>query len=180
MYNLYKKNDSFYYQTIKKNSMDGREEVYNLWYQIYYLEMGRNLQYVNHKKQQIMDSLEPHSYIFTARMHNRIVGSFRINFPEDGNLSYYKDFYELENLNSQEISIGTRYMVDRDYRGLYISWYLIDEAMKFLSLMNKKTLIIDCSPPVYEHFEKLGFTDLVGEKQSPEYGCVRIMKYDIG
>lgn len=48
MYNLYKKNDSFYYQTIKKNSMDGREEVYNLWYQIYYLEMGRNLQYVNH------------------------------------------------------------------------------------------------------------------------------------
>ena len=164
---------------IEKSNNYSRDSVYDLWYQVYFMEMGRNAHYANHKRKQITDALEPHSYIFTAEIYNTVIGSLRVNFPEDGNISYYKDLYELDTLQVKSVGIGTRYMVDKAYRGLYISYHLIDQAIRFLSKMNKKMLIIDCSPPVYGHFEKLGFTDLLGERKSAEYGRVRIMKYDI-
>lgn len=164
---------------IEKNCLEGRREVYNLWYEVYYKEMGRNTQYANHQDKVITDALEPHSYIIIAKTRNTIIGSFRINFPEDGEISYYDDFYTLTNFKSNSIGIGTRYMVHPNFRGNYVSHLLVDHSIDFLRQLGKKSLIIDCNPPVYKLFEKQGFTDYLGEKESKEYGKVRIMRFDL-
>lgn len=179
MYALSNKVNDIQYEVIDKKVKENRSDIYNLWYNVYCREMGRNILYADHKNCQITDSLEPHSYIIVAKIHNIVIGSFRINLPEDGDVSYYNELYNLDAIDKRTIGIGTRYMVLSPYRGLYISQYMMAEAFRLLSEKDKKTLIIDCSPAVFKLFEKMGFADLLEERRITEYGSVRIMKYDI-
>lgn len=170
----------FDYYLIEKGRTEDRLGVYKLWYEVYCKEMKRDLDFADHNNMTLVDRLEPHSYLLTAKgVNGDIVGSIRINFPEDEYVSYYKELYELCNFKHGEVGFATRYMVHSNYRGNYISHELMDSAIGFLEKRNKKVLIVDCSPPVYKLFDKLGFTDYLGEKYSERYGKVKIMKFDI-
>ncbi len=172
--------NSYEYHLIEKPQTNSREGIYRLWYDVYCVEMNRNLDYADHENKTITDDLEPHSYIFAAKdLNNNVIGSIRINFPEDGYPAYYDDLYELNTFNPGDVGFATRYMVHSNYRGNYISHELMMEATSLLKRKGKKYLIIDCNPPVYKLFEKLGFVDYLGEKNSKEYGLVKIMKLDI-
>jgi predicted GNAT family N-acyltransferase len=169
----------FEYFLIDKKSTKSRHEVYRLWYNVYFKEMKRNLKYADHINKVLIDPLEPHSHIILAKHYNKLVGTFRINLPEDCELDYYNDLYQLKDFKNNEIAIGTRYMILPDYRGNYISHELMNSAIQVLKDMGKKLLIIDCNPPVYNLFKKLGFTSYLEEKTSHEFGKVHIMKYEI-
>lgn len=170
---------NFEYFLLNKESSDSREEIYRLWYDIYSKEMKRNLKYANHIDKTLIDTLEPHSHIVIAANKNKIIGTFRINLPEDCDLGYYNELYQLESFRPHEIAIGTRYMVSPDYRGNYISQGLMMSAIRFLANIGKKYLIIDCNSPIHNLFKKMGFNEYLEERYSHEFGTVRIMKYRI-
>lgn len=169
--------ETFEYEMLTTKNPLLRRSVYKLWYKIYCEEMGRNLDYADHINKMVTDKLEPHSRIIVAKYREQIVGTIRLSFPGDGNLSYYHNLYQLKNFAANEICIGTRFMVDPLYRGNKVARYLMEDAIIYLNFLNKKYFLIDCSPAVYKLFEKFGFIDYLGEKHSQEYGKVRIMKY---
>lgn len=170
---------NFEYFLIDKESTVSRQEIYRLWYDVYSREMNRNLTYADHTNETLIDKLEPHSHIVIATNRSKIVGTFRINLPEDCDLGYYNELYQLESFKSSEIAIGTRYMVLPNYRGNYISQELMVSAIKFLKNIGRKQLIIDCNLPVYNLFKKMDFKEYLEEKNSHEFGQVKIMKYEI-
>ena len=161
------------------NTLSQRNEVYKLWYEIYYQEMGRNSQYADHINKLIKDELEPHSHIFMAKINGITVGTFRVNLPEDGGLSYYQKLYRLDDSKKNQIAIGTKYMVHSKYRGNYISHMLMSQAVEFLHDSEKTQLIIDCNPCVYKLFKNMGFTDYLNEVIHREYGKVSVMEFNI-
>lgn len=179
MLSLRKLELDYEYFYINKNSTMSRKVFYKLWYDIYYKEMKRKLEYIDHFNQTLIDDLEPYSYLIFSKNNKEIVGTFRINLPEDSNLGYYQEFYQLNNFTVSEVAIGTRFMVSPTHRGNYISHKLISTAINLLREMGKKILIIDCNTSVYKLFIKLGFTDYLGIKISKEFGNVNIMKYEI-
>ncbi len=161
-----------------------RNRVYNLWYKIYFEEMGRNKNYANHDLKQISDDMENSSIIILAKDNNEIIGTSRIHIYPDvaGKIPYYEDLYKLKNFsmeNNGKICIVTRYMVDKSYRKIGLGFYLALATVNYCIKNNIRWIIMDCSPNLYEYFEKIGFSDYLSILHHKEYGEVKIMKFDV-
>ncbi len=167
------------YSVLSSNLIKHRVEIYKLWYDVYCTEMCRDLYRADHINKILFDELEPHSEIIIAKVGYKIIGTLRLNIPEQGAISYYDDFYELNRFDKSIVGIGTKYMVHPDYRGNNISHALMRYAVDHLRSIGKKYLIIDCSPRVYKLFDKLGFFQYLAEKNCTNYGRVKVMKYEI-
>lgn len=161
-----------------------REEIYQLWYKIYFEEMGRNQLYANHELKQISDDIEHNSIIIIAKDENKIVGTSRVHIYPDviGEIEYYENLYKLSDFskkNSGKIAIVTRYMVDKDYRKFGLGFSLALATVNFCIKNDIRWIIMDCSPNLYDYFEKIGFSEYLGVLNHKEYGEVKIMKFDV-
>lgn len=161
-----------------------KEDVYRLWYQIYFEEMGRNSLYANHDLKQICDDMEKNSIIILAKDGNNLVGTSRIHiYPDNASeIPYYEDLYKLENFFNEKfekIAIVTRYMVDKVYRKLGLGFSLALATVNYCIKNNIRWIIMDCSPNLYDYFEKIGFSEYLGILHHKEYGEVKIMYFDV-
>lgn len=161
-----------------------RDKIYNLWYRVYYQEMGRNKDIADHDNLSITDNIEPNSQIIALKLGSEIIGSSRINiYPDDSQfIAYYEDLYGLEDLHkqtSEKIAIITRYMVLNDYRNEKLGLYLALASINYCMKNKIKWIVMDCSPAVYDYFENLGFVNHTGISTHKDYGEVRVMKFNV-
>ena len=56
---------------VEKFNSKNRNDIYKLWYDIYYIEMNRNHKYVCHNKKTIIDELEDSSTILVLKNSNK-------------------------------------------------------------------------------------------------------------
>ncbi|MDG2916228.1 GNAT family N-acetyltransferase [Bisgaard Taxon 10/6] len=170
---------SKYYFELCKNSE--REKIYRFWYEIYFKEMGRNADYANHDKRIIYDELENSSEIIIVKnKDNEIIGTSRINLrmPPNSNLGYYDKLYDLKSFNDDRVGIITRYMIRKEYRKTSVGFNLAVATFYFFIKNHIKWGVMDCSPILYKYFEKIGFESHLGVVKHPEYGEVKIMKFN--
>lgn len=164
---------------VEKFNSKNRNDIYKLWYDIYYIEMNRNHKYVCHNKKTIIDELEDSSTILVLKNSNKqIIGTSRINTPYD-NLYEYFDFYKLNHFEKNKVAIVTKFMIEREYRKNQTSYILALSTVEYCKQNNIEWIIMDCSPRLYDFFEKLGFKEYLGIKYSEEYGKVKIMKFNV-
>ena len=164
---------------VEKFNSKNRNDIYKLWYDIYYIEMNRNHKYVCHNKKTIIDELEDSSTILVLKNSNKqIIGTSRINTPYD-NLYEYVDFYKLKHFEKNKVAIVTKFMIEREYRKNQTSYILALSTVEYCKQNNIEWIIMDCSPRLYDFFEKLGFKEYLGIKYSEEYGEVKIMKFNV-
>ena len=164
---------------VEKFNSKNRNDIYKLWYDIYYIEMNRNHKYVCHNKKTIIDELEDSSTILVLKNSNKqIISTSRINTPYD-NLYEYFDFYKLNHFEKNKVAIVTKFMIEREYRKNQTSYILALSTVEYCKQNNIEWIIMDCSPRLYDFFEKLGFKEYLGIKYSEEYGEVKIMKFNV-
>jgi predicted GNAT family N-acyltransferase len=156
-----------------------RLKVYKLWYDVYFREMNRNSEYANHADELILDDLEPNSDIILLKNEGRIIGTSRISRPSTTDLSYYHDLYQLHEFHENNICIVTRYMIYKEYRKRDLGYALALATIEYCHKFNIQWIVMDCSPNLYGYFEKLGFDSHLGVVHHPEYGEVKIMKFDV-
>ncbi len=151
---------------VEKFNSKNRNDIYKLWYDIYYIEMNRNHKYVCHNKKTIIDELEDSSTILVLKNSNKqIIGTSRINTPYD-NLYEYFDFYKLNHFEKNKVAIVTKFMIEREYRKNQTSYILALSTVEYCKQNNIEWIIMDCSPRLYDFFEKLGFKEYLGIKYS--------------
>ena len=163
---------------INKYITENKVNIYRLWYEIYFNEMSRNKGFTDTLQKIVIDDLEPESIILTLEVDGNVIGSSRINTYHNEPLSYYDTFYELDELKPDTCCIVTKYMVQKKYRNSNFSYLLALATVDFCKKNKIKWIVMDCSPVLYDFFEKLGFKNHKGIKISPEYGEVKIMKFD--
>lgn len=157
---------------------DCRNRIYRTWYSIYYIEMGRNIEFSNHKKKLLIDSFEPDSIILTIESTTRIIGTARIH-TDLSKIGYYHKLYKLDSFNNASVCIVTKFMTIKDYRKTNLPYLLALSVVYYCRKHDIQYIIIDCSPNLYGFFEKLGFTTHIKKAESPEYGEIRIMKFNV-
>lgn len=155
-----------------------RNKIYSLWYEIYVSEMNRNIKYLDKINKTIIDPLEPNSDIIIAKYNEQIIGTVRVNTNYNLN-PYYNELYELNKLKNSKIGVITKYMIKKDFRNTRLSILLAIVMKEYCKKINIDWMLIDCSPNLYNYFEKMGFENYLGIKNHIEYGEVKILKYFI-
>lgn len=140
--------------------------------------MGRNRKYVNFNKKMLIDEFEPNSDCLYVEKNNAIIATSRI-ITNHMFLGYYYNFYALDLFNQESYCVVTKYMVDNSNRNGSLGYILALATVEYCKKRGIKWIIIDCSPIRYDYFAKLGFEEHLGLTYSPEYGEVKIMKFDV-
>jgi len=155
-----------------------KDKIYRFWYDVYYREMGRNRKYVNLDKKMLIDEFEPNSDCLYVENDNAIVGTSRI-ITNNMFVGYYYDFYKLDWFGQDSYCVVTKYMVDQSNRSGILGYILALATVEYCRRKGIRWIVIDCSPIRYDYFAKLGFEEHLGLAHSPEYGEVKIMKFDV-
>jgi hypothetical protein len=155
-----------------------KNKIYQFWYDVYYCEMGRNRKYVNFNKKILIDEFEPNSDCLYVENNNTIIATSRI-ITNDIFLGYYYNFYALDLFSKESYCVVTKYMIDQSNRNGSLGYILALATVEYCKKRGIKWIIIDCSPIRYDYFAKLGFEEHLGLAYSPEYGEVKIMKFDV-
>lgn len=136
------------------NDSNDLEEMYNLIWQIY----GVELNYINSSntsKEILKDEFENYSIKIGAFLGNNIIGTLRL-IP-DSPVGFYveKDFnIELESIPRNQILELSRLVVKQNYRNTLISFGLLREAFLISKKMKKKYWIVVIQEKMANYFFK--------------------------
>jgi predicted GNAT family N-acyltransferase len=167
--------------TIEELPPERFQEAERLWYDVYVGEMNRTQAYTDHERMRIVDPLQASAHIIGAFVEGELIGTVRANYPRQGSVGYYEEFYELNKLGADHpfrTSVVTRIMVRKQYRATAASIRLSSNMFKKLVADNIRWIMCDCNAGVLDFFLRLGFQIHKCGARHPDYGEVTVLKID--
>jgi len=144
-------------------------------YRIYVEEMGRFQQYADHKEKTVHEPLDRHGHILMALEDSNVVGTVRFNLGSESEFGPYTELYRLRELGAlfpNRVSITTKLMIAPEYRRTPLALKLALASYKCGSARGVDIDAMDCNPPLRPFFTKLGYRQIFGAIDHPEYGYV--------
>ncbi|NES64204.1 MAG: GNAT family N-acetyltransferase [Okeania sp. SIO2D1] len=150
-------------------TLEEREEIFKLRYQIYVEELGwfencPNYE-PNHQQKKVEDPLDLSANLFMALDRNELVGTIRCNYTknldlENLDIDYYTKLYQMEKVGDAHplhTSITGRFMVQSNFRRNGIGLRIMEALYKQQLLDGIKFDFIDAEAYLVPFFEKLGY-----------------------
>ncbi|HXI37454.1 MAG TPA: GNAT family N-acyltransferase [Burkholderiales bacterium] len=165
-------------EVVEAHSVELREQVFRLRYEVYVAEMGKPLPADPAKR--CTDAADATAVILAAVEPDsrRVVGSIRGNWLRDGGVDWYERLYGLSALSATEkrlTSVTTRMMVNAQFRGSLLA---LDLAAKLyvVGLAHDTAFnYIDCEDHMIPFFLRLGYVRL-GSVEHPPFGALNLMR----
>ena len=142
-------------------SDEDRERIFRFRYDVYVTEMGKSPAEADHQKKIIRDELDEDAHLLYAEDEGQIVGTVRLNcrskkkFPD-----VWEQRYDIEKFApsfGDHISMTSRMMVARDYRGSSVPAALVGAVYSAGREMSSKFDFCNCAPSLLEFYEQIGF-----------------------
>lgn len=142
-------------------SDEDRERIFRFRYDVYVIEMGKSPAEADHQKKIIRDELDEDAHLLYAEDEGQIVGTVRLNcrskkkFPD-----VWEQRYDIEKFApsfGDHISMTSRMMVARDYRGSSVPAALVGAVYSAGREMGSKFDFCNCAPSLLEFYEQIGF-----------------------
>ena len=143
------------------SSDEDRERIFRFRYDVYVIEMGKSPVEADHQKKIIRDELDEDAHLLYAEDEGQIVGTVRLNcrskkkFPD-----VWEQRYDIEKFASSfgdHISMTSRMMVAKDYRGSSVPAALVGAVYSAGREMGSKFDFCNCAPSLLEFYEQIGF-----------------------
>ena len=143
------------------SSDEDRERIFRFRYDVYVTEMGKSPAEADHQKKIIRDELDDDAHLLYAEDEGQIVGTVRLNcrskkkFPD-----VWEQRYDLEKFApsfGDHISMTSRMMVAKDYRGSSVPAALVGAVYSAGREMGSKFDFCNCAPSLLEFYEQIGF-----------------------
>ena len=140
---------------------EDRERIFRFRYDVYVTEMGKSPAEADHQKKIIRDELDEDAHLLYAEDEGQIVGTVRLNcrskkkFPD-----VWEQRYDIEKFApsfGDHISMTSRMMVARDYRGSSVPAALVGAVYSAGREMGSKFDFCNCAPSLLEFYEQIGF-----------------------
>lgn len=156
-------------------------EAQRLRFDIYCVELGRDLPYADSKKRIISDALDEFAHCFIAVLDGQVIGTIRANFAREGSLG------SLEQLHGMPASphypdhsgICTNLLVRREHRGGQTAMQLVSHAAQFGLRHDIRECFIDCVPSLVHYYRAMGFRSSGEPFFHPENGPSVPLKLDL-
>ena len=142
-------------------SDEDRERIFRFRYDVYVTEMGKSPAEADHQKKIIRDELDEDAHLLYAEDEGQIVGTVRLNcrskkkFPD-----VWEQRYDIEKFApsfGDHISMTSRMMVAKDYRGSSVPAALVGAVYSAGREMSSKFDFCNCAPSLLEFYEQIGF-----------------------
>jgi predicted GNAT family N-acyltransferase len=159
-------------------SHEDRQRVYRFWYNIYVREMNRVQKYADHEAGTIQEPLDQTGHVLAAIVDGEIIGTIRINYAWDGDISYYADLYEMHRyapFYPSRACINTKLMTAPRYRNSTLGLRLVKSSFAKGTGDGGRFDFIDCNSHLKPFFERVGYRQLRDDIVHPEYGRVHPM-----
>ncbi len=143
------------------SSDEDRERIFRFRYDVYVIEMGKSPAEADHQKKIIRDELDNDAHLLYAEDEGQIVGTVRLNcrskkkFPDVWEQRY--DIEKFAPLFGGHISMTSRMMVAKDYRGSSVPAALVGAVYSAGREMGSKFDFCNCAPSLLEFYEQIGF-----------------------
>ena len=143
------------------SSDEDRERIFRFRYDVYVTEMGKSPAEADHQKKIIRDEIDDGAHLLYAEDEGQIVGTVRLNcrskkkFPD-----VWEQRYDLEKFAlsfGDHISMTSRMMVAKDYRGSSVPAALVGAVYSAGREMGSKFDFCNCAPSLLEFYEQIGF-----------------------
>ena len=143
------------------SSDEDRERIFRFRYDVYVTEMGKSPAEADHQEKIIRDELDDGAHLLYAEDEGQIVGTVRLNcrskkkFPD-----VWEQRYDLANFApsfGDHISMTSRMMVAKDYRGSSVPAALVGAVYSAGREMGSKFDFCNCAPSLLEFYEQIGF-----------------------
>ena len=140
---------------------EDRERIFRFRYDVYVIEMGKSPAEADHQKKIIRDELDEDAHLLYAEDEGQIVGTVRLNcrskkkFPD-----VWEQRYDIEKFApsfGDHISMTSRMMVAKDYRGSSVPAALVGAVYSAGREMGSKFDFCNCAPSLLEFYEQIGF-----------------------
>ena len=140
---------------------EDRERIFRFRYDVYVTEMGKSPAEADHQKKIIRDELDEDAHLLYAEDEGQIVGTVRLNcrskkkFPD-----VWEQRYDIEKFApsfGDHISMTSRMMVAKDYRGSSVPAALVGAVYSAGREMGSKFDFCNCAPSLLDFYEQIGF-----------------------
>ena len=143
------------------SSDEDRERIFRFRYDVYVIEMGKSPVEADHQKKIIRDELDNDAHLLYAEDEGQIVGTVRLNCRSKKKFPYvWEQRYDIEKfapLFGDHISMTSRMMVAKDYRGSSVPAALVGAVYSAGRDMGSKFDFCNCAPSLLEFYEQIGF-----------------------
>ncbi|MGE5700970.1 MAG: GNAT family N-acyltransferase [Clostridia bacterium] len=141
-----------------------KEAIYQLRYQVYIEELGKEFDRIDHENKRLVDALDGvgKTILFYAKKEDEIIGTVRLNigtadqFPQKYRDVYKLDFFQQYQPEQPILAVGSRMFISAPYRKgkLYVKliWALITELLE----QRIPFLFLNSSPEISHLYTGLG------------------------
>lgn len=139
-----------------------REAIYRLRYDIYVEEMNRYGSIADHHGRRLIEPDDARSRLYVARDGDRVVGTMRLTWGGDGPFTdRLVDQYDLApflaEVPAEQVIIGERFMVAKDYRGTDLIFRLFCTLVEFVNERRIQLMFGDSEPHLLNLYQGMGF-----------------------
>lgn len=142
-------------------SDEDRQRIFQFRYDVYVTEMGKSPAEADHEKKIIRDELDDDAHLLYAEDEGHIIGTVRLNYRTKEKFpAVWEQRYEIETfapLFGDHISMTSRMMVAKDYRGSSVPAALVAAVYSAGREMGSKFDFCNCAPSLLEFYEQIGF-----------------------
>jgi hypothetical protein len=131
-------------------------------YEVYVEEMDRYRAIADHERRLLVEDIDADSHFLMAELDGRVVGSMRWTWGGDAPMSQrHVEQYMLDpfinTLPQEQLIVGERFMVTKEYRGTDLLSRMFQRYMNFANEQRIQLVFGDCEPHLLNLYQGLGF-----------------------
>ena len=155
-----------------------RQAIFRFRYKVHIEELNRQIPGVDHVREQIRDGFDDWGHLVYAEIDGRIVGTVRLNigglaeFPNELARVFRLPHFEQFNPGARNFFLGTKLMVDPEYRKTLVSFRLMLRGYEVMRENRVQFSFSGCNPYLIPMYEQLGYRTMGTGFQDPGYGLV--------
>jgi predicted GNAT family N-acyltransferase len=159
-------------------TLEERQAVFRLRYQVYVDEQKRQLGDIDYDCQMLVDAMDDDGILLCLRSDSVIVGTLRLHigsissFPQDISLPLQMNLFQqiLETMNNSDISFCSKLAVHAKFRSSPAVYMLLAKAYEIFRERGISFNFCGCAPYMLSFYEQLGFRRYSGNFTVPGYG----------
>ena len=149
------------------------EQIYRLRYRIRVEEMNKKEPYANHADKAIIEPLDNTGINIGIWDQNELIACARMNFGHNSDIDYYVKHYRMEQIKNfiqEKVCIGTKLMVDRNYRNTRLNVLLMQASARCFLENGAEFCVIESRDELLKYYGRFGFRPYAGKFYSEVYG----------
>lgn len=154
-----------------------RQRIYQFRYSIYVEEMGKKLDYADHKKQILRDDIDDQATLIYMENEGQLIAACRFVFGDEGRIpvSWFNQFdlKVFQPYRPPAFSFSSRLMVAREFRATSVLNTVIRKAYHFGRANGVRFDFIHCAPRLVPFYTRLGYRLYTECFQDPHSGTQR-------